>query len=189
MRASLAIALALVAGCGYGLPGGSAPTGAHTIAIQLFDNRTREAGLEVALRRAIEDEFRRHGIVRVVSDEDADLVLGGDIRTYDAFPVASSGIDEALQYQVILRVGIRLVERESGRVLFENRGVTEQQDFAAVSGVVVSSSPHFQRGTVNLRDLLNMTNSQLGESRRRQATRDLVELLARDVYQQAMGGF
>jgi hypothetical protein len=191
MKAASVATLALVAlaGCGYRLPDGAAPAGARTIAIQLFDNHTREAGLEVALRRAIEDEFRRRGTVRLVADGDADLVLSGDIRDYDAFPIASSGIDEALQYQVTLRVGIRLVERASGRVLYENRTVTEQQDFAAVSGVVVSSSPHFQRGTANLRDLLNMTNAQLGESRRRQATRDLAELLAQDVYQQTMEGF
>jgi hypothetical protein len=185
----LGVVVAALTGCGYGLPGGTAPAGARTIAIHLFENRTREAGIEVAVRRALEEEFRRHGKLRVVSEGEADLQLNGNVVTLQSYPVASSGIDEALQYQVVLRASIRLTERETGRVLYENRFVDEQQDFAAVSGVVISSSPHFQRGTVNVRDLLNMTNAQLGEARRRDATRDLVRLLARDIYQQTMEGF
>ena len=49
------------------------------------------------------------------------------------------------------------------------------QDFGAVSGVVITSSPHFQRGTIDARDLPNLTNVQLGETRRREALRQLLD--------------
>jgi len=104
-------------------------------------------------------------------------------------PVAFSATDEAVQYQGIMQVSLRLTERESGHVLFENKLLQESQDFGAVSGVVITSSPHFQRGTIDARDLPDLTNVQIGEARRREAQRNLIELLARDIYLQAMEGF
>jgi hypothetical protein len=189
-RTALLAALALT-GCGYHLAGTgtTVPEGARTIRLELFTNHTRETGLEVRLHRAVEDEFRRQGTLRVVTEGDADLVLSGTIRRFTSIPVAFSATDEAVQYQGIMQVSLRLTERESGHVLFENKLLQESQDFGAVSGVIVSSSPHFQRGTINARDLPDLTNVQIGEARRHEAQGDLIELLARDIYLQAMEGF
>ena len=189
MRGALLLAAGLLAACGYHLPGQDLPAGAHTISIRLFANHTREHGLEVRLRRAIEDEFRRRGPLRVVAELEGDLVLSGDIRNLTSRPVASSATDEAVQYQSVIRVGMRLTERESGRTLRETKALQESQDFGVVSGVVITSSPHFQRGTLDSRDLANLTNVQIGETGRRDALRDLLDQLARDVYQQAMEAF
>ena len=189
-RAALLPVLALAA-CGYHLSGTgtTVPESARTIRIALFTNHTRETGLEVRLHRAVEDEFRRQGALRVVTDGDADLVLSGTIRSFTSVPVAFSATDEAVQYQGVMRVGMRLTERESGHVLFENKLLQESQDFGAVSGAVVTSSPHFQRGTINARDLPDLPNVQIGEARRRAAEVELIELLARDIYLQTMEGF
>jgi hypothetical protein len=191
MRTLVAGLLVVVAGCGYHLAGTSAdiPAEARSISIRLFDNQTREAGLEVRLQRAVEDEFRRHGTLRVVPYPDGDLVLSGDIRRFATVPVAFSATDEAVQYQGVIQITTRLVERESKRVIHDTAVLQEAQDFGAVSGVVISSSPHFQRGTIDARDLPNLTNVQLVEARRHEALRDLIEALARDVYLQAMEGF
>jgi len=189
-RAALLAVLVLVA-CGYHLAGTgtTVPEGARTIRIERFTNHTREAGLDVHLHRAVEDEFRRQGTLRIVTEDDADLVLSGDIRRFTSVPVAFSATDEAVQYQGIMQVSLRLTERETGHVLFENKLLQESQDFGAVSGVVITSSPHFQRGTIDARDLPDLTNVQIGEARRREAQRNLIELLARDIYLQAMEGF
>jgi hypothetical protein len=157
--------------------------------IRPFQNHTRENGLEVKLQRALQDEFRRHGILRLVTDGDADLELRGDIRRFTSIPVAFSATDEAVQYQGVMQVGMRLVERATGRVLHETKFLQETQDFGAVSGVVIASSPHFQRGTIDSRDLSNLTNVQIGEARRREALRELLDQTAHDIYLQAMEGF
>lgn len=185
------LALLVLAGCGYQLAGTgpATPATARTVSIRLFGNHTHERGLEVRLRQAIEDEFRRRSPLKVVPDPEGDLALSGEIRRFASVPVAFSATDEAVQYQGVIQVAIRLTERESGHMLFENKALQETQDFGAVSGVVVTSSPHFQRGTIDARDLANLTNVQIGEARRREAQRDLLDLLARDVYQQAMEGF
>jgi len=191
MRRAALLAVLVLAACGYHLAGTgtTVPEGARTIRIERFTNRTRETGLDVHLHRAVEDEFRRQGTLRVVTEGDADLVLSGTIRRFTSVPVAFSATDEAVQYQGIMQVSLRLTERESGHLLFENKLLQESQDFGAESGVVVSSSPHFQRGTINARDLPDLPNVQFGEARRREAQNDLIELLARDIYLQTMEGF
>jgi hypothetical protein len=181
----------VLVGCGYQLAGRGAhvPEGARTISIQPFANRTHEPALEVRLQQAIEDEFRRRGPLNVVPDPEGDLVLSGEIRRLVAVPVGFNATDEAVQYQGIMRVALRLVERSSNRTLYETKLLQVSQDFGAVSGVVIASSPRFQRGTMNARDLPNLTNVQLGETGRREALRELLDQVARDVYAQAIEGF
>ena len=182
--------LVLASGCGYSLGGGTAalPDGVRTVSIKRFRNHTREHGLDVRMQRAIEDEFRRRGTLRVV-DDDPDLVLNGDIRRFASVPVAFSATDEAVQYQGILQVSFRLTERTTGRVVSDTPLLQATQDFGAVSGVVVTSSPTFQRGTIDSRDLVNLTNVQIGGARRRDALRGLLDSMAHDVYQRAVEGF
>jgi hypothetical protein len=144
----------------------------------------------VAVRRALEDEFRRRGPLRVVPSEEADVVLTGTIRRFASIPVAFSAVsDEAIQYQSLIQIAFRLTERGSGRVLYDTKVLQETQDFGAESGVVITSSPHFQRGTMDARDLPDLTNVQITEARRRAASSELLDALARDVYQSAMEGF
>jgi lipopolysaccharide assembly LptE-like protein len=181
--------LLVVAACGYHLEGTetNVPAGAHTVSVH-FRNHTRERGLDVRLRRAVEDEIRRHGAVSVV-ESGGDVTLDGDIRRFQAVPVAFSANDEAVQYQGVMTVRFRLVERATGRVVFDSPLLQETQDFGAVQGVVVASSPHFQRGTMDARDLASMSNIPLGLARGHQAQHDLIDVIARDIYQQAVEGF
>jgi hypothetical protein len=182
---------ALLAGCGYRLAGGGAelPASARTVSVSLFRNSTREPGLELALRRAIEEEFRRRGPLEVVSESKGDLVVSGRIRRFQTTPVAFTGTAEAVQFQGIVQVSFRLTERATGNVVYENQLLQESLDFGAVADVVVESSPRFQRGTIDARDLIQMTNVQIGEARRRETLGELVDLLARDIYLQSMEGF
>ena len=189
------IALIVVAlglgGCGYHFAGTGVgiPATAHTVSVAVFANHTREHGLEVSLRRAIEEEFRRRSSLDVVADPGGDLVVSGTIRRFQTTPVAFISTSEAVQFQGIVQISFRLVERASGRVIYENKLLQESLDFGATSDVVVSTSPRFQRGTIDPRDLSQMTNVQLGEARRRESLVELVDLLARDVYLQSMEGF
>lgn len=184
-------AAALAGGCGYHVTGSGTnmvPKGADSISIKLFRNRTRERGLEVSLHRVLEEEFRRRGPLEVVRDN-GDLVLSGTIRRFSSTPVAFGATDEAVQFRGLLQLSMKLTERSTGKVLYENALVQESLDFGAVSGVVVTTSPRFQRGTIDARDLINFTNVQIGETRRREALVELLDIVARDVYLQAMEGF
>jgi Lipopolysaccharide-assembly len=181
--AVLAVAT-LVAGCGYRLAGTgtNVPSTARTISIEAFKNASREKGLEIELQRAIEQEFRRRGDLEVVDPGEGDLVLTGSIRRFWSNPVAFSATLEAVQFQSNLLVSLKLSERASKKVLYQNAGLTETTDFGALTGTVVAASPRFQEDTINARDLVNFTNVQIGESRRRAALSLLIEQTARDIY-------
>jgi Lipopolysaccharide-assembly len=180
-----ALGLAMLAvGCGYRLAGTgtNVPATARTISIELFRNSSRERGLEVELQRAIEQEFRRRGDLAVVGEGDSDLVLTGRIRRFWSTPVAFSATLEAVEYQSNLLVSLKLTERATKRVLYQNPALTETTDFGALTGTVVTASPRFQDDPINARDLVDFTNVQIGESRRRAALQELVGHAARDIY-------
>jgi hypothetical protein len=192
-RALFALGLGvLAAGCGYGFGGTTLPIPkeARTISIELFANRTNERGLEVPLQQAIEAEFRRRGPLSVVTEPDGDLVLTGVIRRLSSAPIGFSAASEAVQFRSTIVAGVRLRERSSKRVLVGVRSLTETVDFGAVGGVVVTTSPHYQRSsTMNARDLVTMTNVQIGEASRRESLKELLDRLARDIYFRTMEGF
>jgi hypothetical protein len=143
----------------------------------------------VDLQRAIEEEFRRRGQLVVVDEGEGDLVLSGAIRRFWSIPVAFSATLEAVEFQSNLLVSLRLTERATGRVLYENRALQETTDFGALTGTVVTASPRFQDDPINARDIATFTNVQIGESRRHVALQDLVAQTARDVYLHTVEAF
>ena len=186
-----ALVAILAAGCGYRLSGAgtNVPPEASTISIELFRNRSREKGLEVDLQRSIKEEFRRRGTLDVAPDGEGDLVLTGSIQRLWSNPVAFSATLEAVEFQSNLLISLKLSERATGKVLYQNPGLLETTDFGALTGTVVTASPRFQDDTVNARDLSTFTNVQIGESRRRTAVQDLVAQAARSVYLYSVEAF
>ena len=193
MSRQLPVVLAVTAvalGCGYRFAGTgpNVPATARTINIPLFDNHTREKGIDVEFQRALEEEFRRRGLLTVVRDSNGDLTLSGSILRFVTTPVAYSATGEAIEYQGYLEVSLTLTDR-SGRVLYTNDDLSETLDFGSVTGIVVTASPHFQEGTIDARDLVNMTNVQISEVRRQTSLQELVSQMASDVYLQAVEAF
>ena len=187
----LALALCVATACGYSIGGGRTvlPPGAESVSIALFDNHTRERGLEVALRQAIEEEFRRHGPLRVLPEPHGDLVLRGAIRQLGHLPVASRGRDEAVELQERISVSVRLVERATGRVVTHASRLQEVTEFGVEPGAIITTSPRFQSEPVNARDIATLSNVPLGEGRRTTAQTELLGKLADDIYAVTMEGF
>jgi hypothetical protein len=192
MRVLLRLAVLFAAGgCGYGLstPGARLPEGTHTVAIALFENHTRSRGLEVELRRALEEEFRSRGGLAVVPEPGGDVVVDGSIRRIGDTPVASRGSDEAVALQQRISVSVRVVQRSTGKVVLRAPRVVEVTEFGVEPGAIITTSPHFQQEPVDARDIANLSNVPLGEGRRDTAQHDLVQKLASDIYSATMEAF
>ncbi|HWP66655.1 MAG TPA: LptE family protein [Candidatus Limnocylindria bacterium] len=185
------VPLAAAIGCGYAFstPGARLPPDTETISIALFENHTRERGLEVELRRALEEEFRRRGGLRVVPEPGGDVVVDGSIRRIGDTPVASRGSDEAVALQQRISVSVRLVQRATGQVVMRAPRVIEVTEFGVEPGAIITTSPRFQSEPVDARDIANLSNVPLGEGRRATAQRDLLQKLAADIYSATMEGF
>ena len=192
MRTPLLVAvLTAASACGYGLstPGARLPAGTHSVSIALFENHTRTRGLEVELRRALEEEFRSRGGLAVVPEPGGDVVVDGSIRRIGDTPVASRGSDEAVALQQRISVSVRVVQRSTGKVVLRAPRVVEVTEFGVEPGAIITTSPHFQQEPVDARDIANLSNVPLGEGRRDTAQHDLVQKLANDIDSATMEGF
>lgn len=186
--------LGLLAACGYGFAGRAAhlPPNARAIRVGPFQNHTDRIGVELALVSALEHVIRERGVLRVATAEgDGDLALRGTIRSFRfSSPVATSNVDRAVIYASVMILDAELDWRDHDQVLWQQKGLVGTRDIAVAPGVVIPSSPHFQQGTLNARDVSRLSGIQLAEYRLSQEViRELIDDVARDIYDRMMEGF
>jgi PBP1b-binding outer membrane lipoprotein LpoB len=124
---------AILSGCGY-KAGSSAdllPKNLRTIAVPTFGNLTSRNKLTDGVPASITREFLTRTRYRVVADpNDADAILNGAIIAFNAFPTIvdpATGRAAAVQVNVILQ--LRLMDRRSGKVLFERQSFEARQRY------------------------------------------------------------
>lgn len=194
LRLAAAWVVSLLAACGYGFGRRPAhiPSGATTISIGPFRNQTDSLGVELALVAALEDVIRERGVLRVITGKGGgDLVLKGTIRSFRfSTPVASNSVDRAVAYASVMTLDAELGARGQDQLLWRGDRLVEVRDVAVAAGVVIPSSPEFQRGALNARDVSNLSTIQLAEDRLSQdVLREIVEAMALNIYDQMMEGF
>lgn len=135
------LVLLAMAGCGY-RPIGRAEFPAGTerpiLAIPLFANRSTEVGLESVFANTFIETFGRCKALRLTTrPENANLVLEGKITSVTKSSVAFFDINRSLVRRVTIRVDIQLVSRDTGKVVWKDSDLV-QEDY------VVETS--FQQG-------------------------------------------
>jgi hypothetical protein len=165
-------------GCGYRFRGTGKPVGISidSLAIPLMESTSSYPGFEGEFTRAIREEFVSHGRIPIVSREKASAVLIGkvyDIKTqpysYELFHGDIRGrettyeVTDARWLEIMLK--IRLENRETGYVIWEDRKMTERHTYA------VTNDP-----------LANRFNQ-------RRALRAIARILARRIYARTMERF
>ena len=120
-------------GCGYHVAGHAdmIPKTVKTIALRKWANVTTRYKLTDHLPEAIAREFIARTRYKVVNDpEQADAVLTGAVVNYNSYPTTSdqkTGRASGLQVSVTLQV--RLVERATGKVLFNRPSFEARQRY------------------------------------------------------------
>ena len=141
---SLLVSLLLLApGCGYQFRPTGEPVGIEieSLAIPMFRSTSVEKGFEAEFTRVLREEFASHGKVPLVSEEKARFLLTG--RVYDIWtdPVSysyqeqtirgHSGIyEETNRRRLRLRVEVSLVERDTGRVVWQEKAMETRMSYA-----------------------------------------------------------
>jgi outer membrane lipopolysaccharide assembly protein LptE/RlpB len=171
----------LSSGCGYHLAGaGNLPQDVQRVSFAEFENETLEVGAEKEFQWALEREFRNHGGITVT--EDGEGIVNAVLRRLDLRPLSFDRRDQVLEYEVVVVFDISLTHRDSGQVLWQANNVRVTSDYSAIPQVVVTTSPEFQRGTLNPEDLRGLTDVQFSETQRRRAVERLFAAAAREVY-------
>jgi len=133
-RFVLTICMALACGgcAGYQI-GPIKPTpmkGVSTIAVPTFKNDTLEPRAEVALANVVIKQLQQDGTYRVADERTADAVLEGNLEEIERRPERSvrGNVLLSREYSLIVKVGYRVLERGTGKVL-ASRSVTGRTTF------------------------------------------------------------
>lgn len=159
LRPALLLAALFLAGCGYSTRG-SLPDHIKTVAVPVFKNRTLEPGVETAITSGVVNAFSSGGRVRVVSADQADAVLDGEVVGYslDGLAFDRNANVRAYRLRLVLNVEFRDVRR--GGLLWRQEGLEETSDFqvegqvsdtvARGQGAVLQAASEIGRKVVNL---------------------------------------
>jgi hypothetical protein len=133
IRASVVSLFLFSWGCGYTLVGtgkSAIPDNVKTVYITTFANDTTVVGLEQRLTDAVIRELSARRRLTPVSDRTkADAELEGRITSYGLNPVRFDNDGRALEYQIAISARLKLVEKATEKVLFEEPGFFFRQPY------------------------------------------------------------
>jgi outer membrane lipopolysaccharide assembly protein LptE/RlpB len=156
----LLAALLLIGGlssCGYRLAGGgSLPANVRTICVSIFENRSRETGMENLLVDDLMYEFTRNGQKVVADPGGAQAVLSGTITSVSVDTVSYGADRTSLESRVTL-VADLFLRSSTGEELWSVRGLVERQAFG-------TSRDDSQVGDANRQDALALASRRFAES-------------------------
>jgi outer membrane lipopolysaccharide assembly protein LptE/RlpB len=133
-RAVLLVLIAGLGGCGYTVRG-TLPSHINTVAVPIFRNLTSEPAIESLITRAVVEAFTTNGRLTVVSREQADAILDGEIVGYSVSSIAFDRDANVRQYRLLVTVNLRMRDVRRNTMLFQQTGVREQADFRVQNAV------------------------------------------------------
>jgi hypothetical protein len=122
--------LAALAGCGYRLAARKGDVGAgKTIAVPTFTNTTNSYRIEQGASEAIRRELARTTHYKVTSLDSGDVLVKGEVLGYSISPTVFDEGGRATQYVLTLAFKVLVTESATGKVLFQNDGLTLRDTF------------------------------------------------------------
>lgn len=113
----------LLSGCaGYRLgPTGGQTAGARSVQIQPFFNQTLEPRLGDAITSALRKEIQRDGTFTLASQNDGDLIVSGNITSYQRGQISflPTDITAAQDYRLTFTAHVVARDRITGRVVLD----------------------------------------------------------------------
>ncbi len=125
---AVVLALAVLSGCGYSTQSSLDPK-YRTVAVSPFHDKTREYDLQAPLTEAVTRKFINDARLQVVKADDADLLVEGVITGLSRRGLITDRNDEVTQTMIVITAGVRLTDRATGQVLWEDRAMTGETSF------------------------------------------------------------
>ena len=124
----------LLAGCGYSFRG-NLPDHVKTVAVPVFGNKTPEPAIENFLTQAVVEAFATNGRLRVVTPEEADAILEGEVVGYEIQTLAFDPRVSIRQYRLVVTMNLKFRDVKRNALLFEQPRFQEKADFRVVGAV------------------------------------------------------
>jgi len=180
--------LAFSGACGYKMAHFDNPAleGLTTIAIPYFENKTYEPGVESVFTYAFINKFIETGRLQVVSVDEADLILRGEIRKVDFHSLALSPDKRALEWRVWTTIRVAIEERTTGRVLWKREKLRHGEEYRSSGMITITED---QDGQELEEEDFYFQLGQLEEADKRRAFRGLAADMAEQVHDGLLQGF
>ncbi len=125
----LFLSLVSLYACGYRFAGGGElPHGVRTVAVDIFQNRTAETGVEGIVSNDIIVEFTRNGHTFTTQKERADAFLSGKIESIRTRSIARKSVHRAQERRVTVVVSLKLSDA-GGKVLWQSGNISENEAY------------------------------------------------------------
>ncbi|MFH0965266.1 MAG: LPS assembly lipoprotein LptE [Planctomycetota bacterium] len=113
----------------------------RTVAVPIFQNRTRYREFEFALTREVVNEIERKTHLKVVNERAvADTILTGEISDYRLIPTTENRQDEPTTYTVVLALNLKWTERRTGKTLMDKRNFSQSAEAAFEAGETLETA-------------------------------------------------
>jgi len=191
LLAALALVMAL-GGCGYhfGASGSNLPSGAQTIYVARFTNRTRQTGVNDVFMRYLDDEIAMHRRLRLVdSPAEADLELSGAILAVTKLPSSFNSVLEPTIYNQSMTVTAQLKDLRNNRVIWSANSLGNLQHNPVVAQAVVPTLPTFVQGNLRGPDVAKMTDIQVASTQGALGQQTMMQNVAQNLYASMAEGF
>ncbi len=130
---ALGLVLALGASCSYSPSPAQFPTHLNTIAVPILRNETTEPNIEQEVTQAIVDRFVRDNKLRVVSEDQADLVISGAVSRYTNSVFGFNAREKAEEYQVAIVVRLTARDRVKNREMWRDDNLVRTTNYFVVA--------------------------------------------------------
>ena len=122
------LVLAAAAGCGYSLQG-NLPDHLKTVSVPVFKNRTTESGAETTITAAVINAFTSNGRLKVVSLDQADSVLDGEVTGYQVQSLTYDSRLNLRSYRLTVTMNVRFRDLRRTELLWQENGLVEDVSF------------------------------------------------------------
>jgi Lipopolysaccharide-assembly len=120
-----------LSGCGYHFVGNDvrAPGNIESIAVGVVENKTTIVGIETIFTNQLLNEFIRTQRLAVKPPAEADAILSGAITSIQTDAIAHLEPEKTLETRVTVGLSLTLKQRESGKILWENKSLSYYQEY------------------------------------------------------------
>lgn len=89
------------------------------IHIKIFENQTYKTGLDEIATRATIDAFRNNSNLKIVSEEQADIVLNGKVIGFSKEPYVYTGALNVTQYKITVKFSVICLDQVKNTIFWQ----------------------------------------------------------------------
>ena len=127
LRAALLLTMA-AGGCGYTLQG-NLPDHLKTVSVPVFRNRTTDPGADTTITAAVINAFTSNGRLKVVSPDQADCILDGELTGYQVQSLTYDSKLNLRSYRLTVTMNVRFRDLRKTELLWQQDSLVESVAF------------------------------------------------------------